>query len=141
MPDFSFMMFNLFNYFIPSTISSNSFEVGDTVTLNCRGQNLKISGNGIEKPFTTTPATVVVDKPGSYTVTQTPMNGGDLLIETFFVSVPAYESDLTKEVDSLPLVDVENKVKIEYKDLLFYFAIALVALMFVEWALQSKKNY
>jgi hypothetical protein len=36
---------------------------------------------------------------------------------------------------------VETVVEIEFEDLLFYFAIALVTLMFAEWALQTKQNY
>jgi hypothetical protein len=44
-------------------------------------------------------------------------------------------------VDALPLADVEVEPRIEFEDLMFYFAIALVSLLFVEWVLQTKKNF
>ena len=84
---------------------------------------------------------VTVTRPGSYTVTQTPMSGDELLIENFYVRIPVDESNLTRQVDSLPLADVDVEVRVEFEDLMIYFAIALVSLMFVEWLLQIKKNF
>lgn len=141
MPDFSFMMYNLFNYYIPRTITSNSFEIGDTVEMNARGTELKVSGNGEEKSFEGATGSMMVTAPGTYTVTQKPMQGDQLIIESFFVGIPNFESDITKEVDSLPVMNVDRNSEIDYQDLLFYFAIALVAFMFAEWYLQTKKNY
>lgn len=141
MPDFSFMMYNLFNYYIPRTITSNSFEIGDTVEMNARGTELKVSGNGEEKSFEGATGSMMVTAPGTYTVTQKPMQGDQLIIESFFVGIPNFESDITKEVDVLPVMNVDRNSEIDYQDLLFYFAIALVAFMFAEWYLQTKKNY
>lgn len=141
MPDFSFMMYNLFNYFIPRTIISNSFEIGDTVNLTARGTDLKIRGIGGEQTFEGKTGSVVVTAPGTYTVTQMPMQGDQQIIDTFFVGIPNFESDITKEVDALPIMNVDRNSEIDYQDLLFYFAIALVTFMFAEWYLQTKKNY
>jgi hypothetical protein len=141
MPDFSFLMYNVFNYFIPTTISSNAFEIGDTVELNSRGNNLKVEGNGIDYSVEGKTGSIVVNRPGTYTVTQTPMAGDTLLIENFYVRIPEEKSNLTRQVDALPLADVEVETRIEFEDLLFYFAIALVSLLFVEWMLQIKKNF
>ena len=55
--------------------------------------------------------------------------------------IPVDESNLSRRVDSLPVADVDVEVRVEFEDLLFYFAIALVSLMFVEWLLQIKKNF
>jgi hypothetical protein len=140
-PYFSFLMLNTFNHFIPSTFSSNAFEIGDTVKLTARGTELKISGNGEERSFETSVGEYNVTKPGTYTVTQKPMQGESYIIESFFVQIPTYESNITKQVDSLPLLNVEDTFELGYEDLLFYFAIALVTLMFAEWWLQSKKNF
>ena len=141
MPDFTFMMYNLFNYYIPQTLTSNAFEIGDTVTLNARGPELKVAGNGEEIAFEGSTGELVLSRPGTYTVTQKPMQGEQMLIENFFVSIPNVESNVTKQVDALPMMSVETVVEIEFEDLLFYFAIALVVLMFAEWMLQTKTNY
>ena len=141
MPDFSFMMFNMFNYFIPSTLQSNSYEIGDTVNFNGRGTELKVTGSGEELAFESPKAQMVVSRPGTYTVTQKPMAGDHLIIENFFVRIPEGESNITKEVDELPVINVDRVLERSHTDLLLYFAIALVTLMFVEWFLQSRKNY
>ena len=63
------------------------------------------------------------------------------IIENFYVRIPTDESNITRQVDSLPVADVDVEVKVEFEDLMFYFAIALVSLMFAEWLLQIKKNF
>ena len=141
MPDFSFLMYNMFNYYIPTTLDSNAFEIGDTVELTARGTELKVAGNGEEIAFDTKVGSMVASNPGTYTVTQKMMNSDDLVIENFFVSIPRDESNTSRQADQMPLASVETVAEIEYLDLIFYFAIALVSLMFVEWILQSKKNY
>ena len=141
MPDFSFMMYNMFRYFIPTTLNANSYEIGDTVQLTARGTELKLTGNNEEHVFEGKSGEVVVTAPGTYTVTQKPMQGDQLLIESFFVSIPNNESDITKQVDSLPIMNVDRNTDIVFEDLLFYFAIGLVAFLFAEWYLHTKKNY
>ena len=69
------------------------------------------------------------------------MSGNELLIENFYVRVPADQSNITRQVDALPSADVEVEKRIEFEDMMFYFAIALVSLLFVEWMLQIKKNF
>ena len=69
------------------------------------------------------------------------MQGDQLIIENFYVSVPNYESNITKEVDALPIMNVDRNNELVFEDLLFYFAIGLVFFMFAEWYLQTKKNY
>lgn len=142
LPDFTFMMYNMFNYFIPSTMESNSFEIGEVVNLRARGTELTVGGNGLEQiTFQDNKGQIVVTKPGTYTVTQKPMQGDQYIIENFFVNIPKLESNITKEVDALPVINVDRNVEIAFEDLLFYFAIALVAFMFAEWYLQTRKNY
>lgn len=141
MPDFSFLIYNMFNYFIPATLESNAFEVGDTVTLHARGTELKVTGNGEEYAFDKTPARLDPLRPGTYTVTQKPMQGDALIIESFFVRIPSEESNITRQVDALPLAETVGESAFAHEDLLFYFALALVALLLAEWWLQSKKNY
>lgn len=139
--EFALMMYNMFEYFIPATINDYAFEIGQTVSLNARGEDLNISGpDELSKYFDEVPAELRVDSPGTYTLTQTAMDGS-YIVEEFFVKVPNFESNITKEVDSLPLLDVTNKNEYQDKDLITYFAAAMVALLFVEWLLQAREYF
>lgn len=140
LPDFSFLVYNLYNYFIPPTLSGNAFEIGDTVKLNSRGTELRVTGNGEEYTFDGKGGELTLLRPDTYTVTQKTM-GGETISEKFFVKIAAEESDPTKTVDVLPSVEYSDNLGVGYQDLLLYFAIALVLLMFAEWAFEIKKNY
>ena len=63
-----------------------------------------------------------------------------LLIEEFFVKVPEIESNVTKQVDALPEISAPKTYTHGYDDLLVYFAIALTALLFIEWWLHSREQ-
>ena len=144
MPDFSFLMYNIFNHYIPATLHANSFEIGDTVDLVARGTDMKLTGPGLPTEgvlFQTGIGQVTLSKPGAYTVTQNPMAGDEVIIDNFYVTIPTAESDFSRQVNSLPVADVDSEVSIDFEDLIFYFAIALVALMFVEWWLYTRKSF
>lgn len=139
--EFPLIMINLFNYFFPSTLTDYAFEIGDTLTLNARGEGLNVSAPN-EQPFyfDELPAEYKVNAPGTYTLMQNGLNN-EPIIENFFVKVPNFESNITKEVDALPLLHVTTKQEYSDKDLLLYFAAALAALMFAEWLLQSREYF
>ena len=139
-PDFSFMMYNLFNYFIPQTLESNSFEIGDTVEITGRGTNVTVSGGGVNMELEGQSGSLLVTTPGTYTVTQRPMQGDELIIENFHVHIPTEESDITKEIEELPILSYERQNGIDFRDLILWFAIALVALMLVERVIETRKK-
>lgn len=138
--EFSAMMLNMFNYFIPVTITSNSFEIGDVVEFNGRGTNLNVTGADLNETFESAKGTVVVTTPGAYTVTQEPMQGDQLIIDEFYVHIPNNESNITKVLDDLPILNYEKQQGIEFRDLMFYFAIALVSFMMIERIIETKKK-
>jgi hypothetical protein len=138
--EFPIFLYNLFQYFLPPTLTEHTYEVGDTVTLNARGEELTVTGGNIDTTIVEFPGEIVVDRPGVYTLTQFDI-AGEYIIENFFVSVPNYESDISKEVDSIPLLYVEENIEQENKDLLVFFAAAIVALLFLEWWLQSREYF
>ena len=72
-----------------------------------------------------------------YNISQTTYFGKEVT-ESIYVKVPADESNLWKEEDTLykPQLDVDYDSF--FNDLLLYFAIALVALLFVEWWLHMR---
>ena len=141
LPDFAILIYNAFNYFLPSTFTDSAFEIGEVVKLNGRGTSLKVTGNGEEYVFDNGRGELMLTAPGTYTATQNSMNSEALIIENFFVRMPASESNTAKTVELLPSIDTEYSRQIEYKDILTYVAIALTLLMFGEWVLEIKKNY
>ena len=138
--EFSAMMLNMFNYFIPVTIDSNSFEIGDVVEFNGRGTNLVVSGIDLYETFESAKGSIVVSTPGAYTVTQEPMQGDQLIIDEFYVHIPNSESNITRVLDDLPILNYEKQSGIEFRDLLLYFAIALVTFMMIERIIETKKK-
>ena len=114
------------------------FEVGSEITLNARGTELGLDGPNVKETINVFPERLKAVMPGSYTLTQTVRD--KLIIEQFFVCVPAFESNIAKEVDALPLLERTKKQEYVDADLLIYFAAALVALLFAEWWLQSREN-
>ena len=138
--EFSAMMLNMFNYFIPVTIKTNSFEIGDVVEFNGRGTNLNVTGADIDETFESAKGSIVVTTPGPYTVTQEPMQGDQLIIDEFYVHIPNNESNITKVLDDLPILNYEKQEGLEFRDLLFYFAIALVSFMMIERIIETKKR-
>lgn len=140
MMEFPLMMYNMVEYFMPSTVVTHSFEVGDTVSLGARSETLFLTGPYVDETFTEFPATVNLQTPGVYTVTQTPLSGTEV-IENFYVRIPNAESNILAVEDAL-----ENPVFFVAEedtnlDLLLYLAIALVALLFAEWWLHTREQY
>ena len=140
LPEFPIFLYNMFEYFMPATITDYAYEVGETVKLNARGEELVVSGGDIDMTIMEFPTMLVVDKPGVYTLSQFDISG-EYIIENFFVGIPKIESNITKEIDSLPLLYVEEVEEQEDVDLLVYFAAAILALLFLEWWLQSRDNF
>lgn len=138
----SFTLFfaDLFNYYMPPTVRSGSFEVGDTVKLNAKGTELSVRNPAnTETKLSEFPAEFEVTVPGTYTLTQTYYS--NVIVDMFYVSIANFESEITKEVDALPTLNIGKRTERADKDLLVYFAAALVALLFVEWWLQSRDYF
>ncbi len=139
-PAFPIMMSNVINHYIPTTLEDNVFEIYDEVTINSRSEKLTVTGPAdLNASFTEFPASIKADAPGPYTVTQTPISGQQV-VENFYVTIPAEQSNIVREVDSLtnpyfPPAEEESDI-----DLVFYFAIAMVALLFCEWWLKSREQ-
>jgi hypothetical protein len=140
--EFPLFVYNMFEYFLPSTVKGNAFEVNEKVELKARGEELSVSRVGDTSEglkYNQFPATLDVNLPGTYTLTQT-TDFGEEIKESIYVKIPAAESNIFNVQESLEEPYVEE-VQIEmYNDLLLYLAAALVALLFIEWWLQSREN-
>jgi|GEM_PF-435655 len=146
--DFVYIFENIFNYFFPQTTAANYYEVGEEVLLNSRSETLALSGNGVNKEFTsyegadevvTFPVSWTFYTPGTYTLEQTTVFD-KYIKEDIFIKAPASESNIFAEASTLNNPYGVVEISDFYRDLLLYFAIALVALLFVEWILQARDN-
>lgn len=139
MEAFPLLVYNIFEYFFPQTVQSNSFEVGESVLLNARGEELKVEGYGVDEVFDTFPTTIKADTPGTYVMTQTTFDGTEI-VERIFVQIPRQECNIKRTGDALVdayTVDNDNGF---LQDLMIYLAAGMVALLFIEWWLKGRDS-
>ena len=139
LPDFPLLMFNMVNHFTPKTFEGFVFDINDEISFNARGERLEISGPETFPPCESFPCKHTLKVPGVYTVTQDVLSD-ETISESFYVTVPEEESNINLVVDTLenPYFFVEENSG--DLDLLLYLAIALVALLFIEWWLKSREQ-
>ncbi len=140
LPYLSVLISNMFVNFLPSTVSGSVFDVYEDISLNCRGSELSVSYNGEEEnTYDTFPATFNPKVIGTYLLKQETF-GGKKIEDSIYVRIPASECNIWKVEDSLKNPFVVHTYGDYYNDLLLYFAIALVSLLFFEWLLQMREN-
>ena len=145
--DFPLMMYNIVEYYMPSTINNYIFDVNQNVQLNSRGDQLiVITPEGNVSTLTEFPSKINVTTPGIYSLTQYKQVGDDVVdvTELFYVKIPDSESNVVAEFDILEgpqFMVPEEKEDIINTDILLYFAIALVTLLFCEWWLHTREQY
>jgi hypothetical protein len=138
--EFPTLMYNLLEHYVPCTVTEHLYEVHDTVSLNARGQDLNVEGPGVDVMFNVFPNELYVTTPGVYTLSQIPISGIQV-IENIYVKMPACESNIKLVEDTLTNPYFEQVEEIADQDLIFWFAMALVVLLFLEWWLQSKEYF
>lgn len=139
------LMYNIFEYYIPSTITDYAYEVDETLTLNSAGNTVSFSGPTGMEEISTFPHSVTLTTPGTYSISYIPAHklplSENMIMEDIFVKIPASESNIFCEIDELKNPVFAEKEEPEDFDLIFYFALALVALLFIEWWLQSREHF
>lgn len=138
-PEFPLLMLNIVKYFAPQTLDGFVFDINESVNLNARGEALNVVGPGIDTDFEELPASMQLTETGVYTVTQDLLSG-EVLIENFYVKLSAEESNINQKIDELANPYYYQEPDLSDMDLLLYFAIALVALLFIEWWLKSREQ-
>ena len=138
--EFPLFMYNIMNYFAPETFDKFVYNVGDTVTLNSRSDSLKITGPELDDVITELPGAITLSSMGTYTVTHDLLSG-DVLVESFYVKLDSQESNVNLEQDVLTNPYYYQETDSADTDLLLYFALALVALLFTEWWLKSREQF
>ena len=89
--------------------------------------------------FTEFPATLELDLPGTYTLSQT-TDFGKQIEENIYVKIPSAESNIWSTEDTFRNPFLAETNDDYYEDIILYVAAAFVALLFVEWILQSREN-
>ena len=140
LPEFILLFNNIVNHFFPLTITEDYvYEPGDKVALNARANELEVTGPATNLLLNELPTEIVVKNPGVYTMMQIPISG-ETVIENFYVKIPAVESNICLEEEELTTPYFFEVSEENYLDLLFYFALAVVALLFIEWWLKSREQ-
>ena len=138
--EFPTLLLNLLDYYVPSTLDGFLYEVNDNVKLHARSPKLDVEGPGVSVSFEAFPSTLYVTEPGVYTLSQTPISGKPV-IESFYVKVPASESNIRSVVDTLENPETGEYFEALDQDLVYFVAMLLVALLFCEWLLQLKEYF
>ncbi len=137
--EFPLLVYNVFNYFFPSTVERNAFAVNEKVTLNCMSEKLNVISRGYDQTFSEFPSELVVSKPGTYTLRQTTFAGRDIR-EQIYVRTPIQESNIFAQGGALAEPYQINEKEEFFEDLLFYLAIGLTVVAFVEWWLRGQQG-
>ena len=138
--EFPIFFYNVLNYYFPQTIETHVYEVNDDVELNARAPRLSVTGPNLTQNIEVFPQTITATKPGTYTLLQVPISGSDI-VENFYVRIPIAESHTEAVFDELQNPYYPPQEEAPDLDLVFYFALALVCLLFLEWWLQSREQF
>ena len=135
--DFPLFMNNVFDYFIPTIIDGNSFEVNDTVEIRSRSPEIRVSGNDNEQIIESFPTTISLDVPGVYTIEQTTYFG-KYLTDQIYAKIPKNESNIFGVKDTIVNPVSSTNEHDQINDLVLYIAFALSFLLLAERLLSGK---
>lgn len=139
--DYPYFFLSIFDYFFPQIIPMHTYNIGETVIFNGVGEEIVVT-DGLQNfnyNLTRTESMrFVPTEIGSYTIEQNFMRTS--YNTSFFVRVPAEQSNLFRETEIASITFDANPDYIE-RDIIIYFAAALLALLFIEWWLQSRENF
>ena len=131
---FPMLFINLFGYYFPDVTSADCVEVYGSIDVNARGDVAYVTGYEFDREITEFPAKVKFDVPGSYTVSQTTYFDKEML-NNVFVRIPAEECNVTARGETFDAPYFVIDESDYFRDLLLFIEIALVALLFAEWAM------
>lgn len=135
---FPLLMLNMFNYYLPQTISNFAFDVGEDVAISARGSNLQISFDGEISSYQNNNS-YSFDEVGSYTITHTLLSN-EQVSTNFFVRVPSSQCDFTTIIQEIPGLFEVQKPETSYQDLLFWLALMVIILLFIERILHFRSE-
>lgn len=135
--EFPMFMLNIFDYFLPSIVDTNSFSVNEQIEIRSRSNEIIVQGNEETITLTTFPSKISLNLPGTYTITQTTHFDKELKHQ-IYIRIPKEESNIFDEMDTIINPINGSNEQIFTEDLLFWFAVALCSLILIEWILKGK---
>lgn len=138
----AYFMKNIIETYLPPTTIGNAFEVGQEITVKARGNSVTVSQNSgaNERVLTGFPATLRLDTPDTYRLSQINYFSNEVPDYYIFVKIPSAESNISADGITLKAIYRETARDNAYDDLLVYFAAAMLALLFTEWFLQTQES-
>lgn len=138
--EFPLLIKNIYDYFFPTVVDANSFEVYEKVTVRGRGESLHVNGYGMNNvEYTEFPAELNLEYPGTYTLTQYTFADKETS-ERIYVKIPVEESNIFSEGDLIENPFVEKNLAEYFKDLMVIIAAVMVAILFIEWLLSASRD-
>ncbi len=138
--DFETFLYNLITYYFPLTVTKYNFELGDTVTLNCKGESLIIANEETSYVMRSFPSELKLDKLGAYTFTVRSGLDKPDEVRKIMVRIPHSESAIFAVSEAKIALDRGEIYAEAVKDLFPYFAAFIILMLFVEWWLQFRSE-
>lgn len=138
--DFLFFICNMIDYYMPTTLTQYCYEIGQKAQVNCKGSSLTVQnmrGETVAR-LTEFPGEVPLDELGTYTFTTRFSIDKENEVRKAYVRTPVIESSIFRMEDLGFRIMNSEFTKNLGKDLFLWFAIAVVALLFVEYWLQHR---
>lgn len=135
---FQIFLYNLLDYFMPRTLLKADFTVGETARLNCKGEELFVSGGGQTKTYTQFPAEFTFDGTGTYIFTSAFGTERADEVRRAYVHAPVAESELFASSDFRIVLDNGELTAQTGEDIFVWLAAAALVLMAVEWCIQFR---
>lgn len=143
--DFPFLVQNLFDYSLPSTVEKQFYNTGTKLNIDPKlgAYRVFIERDGTETIYDEFPIDLDLKLPGTYTITQKFTDKPDD-VYSFFVKVPKTESYKTIDggIIILPHISTQNEQETsDLMNLIPYLALGLFALLLIEWGVQYREQY
>jgi hypothetical protein len=141
LPEFPMIIKNTISHFFPETLDQNVYETYQEIDINSRGNQAEVTApiTSLDKTLEELPAKYTATIYGTYTITH-PDISGEPVRDYVYVHIPSSESDINHEESNLVNPYFYSDGDANNIDLLFYFALAAVALLFFEWWLKSREQ-
>jgi len=143
--DFPFLIQNIFDYSIPSTVDKQFYLTGTKLNIvpKLGAYRIFISRDGVDTIYDNFPIDLDLKLPGTYTITQIFFDKADD-VYSFFVKVPKSESFQTIDGGELILPHISSpkqQLSPDLVDLIPYLALGLFILLLIEWGVQYREQY
>lgn len=137
--EFPLILRNTINYFFPVALRDYVYETNETLSVDIKTPLLEVTGPDYSGEFDKFPAEIPLENPGTYTLMRDSLSGNPI-VESIFVKLPAAENNINLTEDILENPYFYTDADSNDLDLLFYFALTMVALLFIEWWLKSREQ-